>query len=71
MDAKICDRCGEMWYDNDQCDIYITSISMTKGPAFSDRIGTFDLCNECEKGLFEYLKPLPNYLLVNGKGDKQ
>ncbi len=70
MDAKICDRCGKMWYDAERCDTFITSITMIKGGSHSDRIGTFDLCEECEKGLFDFLAMLPNHPLQNEKGDK-
>lgn len=71
MDAKICDRCGKMWYDTERCDTFISSITMAKGDSLSDRIGTFDLCEECEKKLFDFLAMLPNHPLKNEKGDQQ
>jgi hypothetical protein len=62
MDAKICDRCGTVWYDCTTVQgVYANKIKMhtiqiVKGSSFSDIIGSWDLCDSCNAGLFEYLK---------------
>lgn len=55
MNAKICDRCGAMWVDKDDCKVDISTVILTRGYSHSDKIGEYDLCDSCEKGLFNYL----------------
>lgn len=59
MDAKICDRCGELWKDDNFCNIKMKTLTLSKGLSHSDHIGSYDLCESCYNELFEYLKPVP------------
>jgi ribosomal protein L40E len=57
MDAKICDRCGAIWKDTEDCNMSIKTIILYKDTVTnSDRIGNYDLCEKCYEGLFFYLK---------------
>lgn len=58
MDAKICDRCGEMWKDDGFCKVKMNTLILSKSSSHSDKLADYDLCNECYKGVFEYLKPV-------------
>lgn len=60
MNAKICDRCGEMWVDAQDCDVIVKHVILSGGTSHSDKIGSWDLCNSCMKGLLEYLEKTDN-----------
>lgn len=55
MRAIICDKCGEMWKDNNECNINIRTIYISQGSSYSDHLGDYDLCEECETGLWKYI----------------
>lgn len=56
MTIKECDRCGRLIRDSD--DELMQRIEISKGPSFSDLMFNQDLCPDCIKGLFNFLKPL-------------
>ena len=56
MKAEICDKCEAMWYDSQECKVSIKTIYLCFGGSHSDKIGEYDLCEPCRKGLFDYLK---------------
>jgi hypothetical protein len=56
MDAKICDKCGVMWKDTKECDVFIRKIIVYKDTVTtSSHLGDYDLCGECYNELFKYL----------------
>lgn len=59
MQARICDRCYALYVDDADHDIYVSSVIIFKdGTSHSDKVGSWDLCENCKKGLYEYLRPI-------------
>lgn len=60
MKAKICDSCGAMWVDNDNCKVEIIPIKLMKKEVlwkFWEKVGKFHLCKDCYTELLTYITP--------------
>lgn len=55
MKAKICDSCGAMWVDNDNCKVEIIPIKLLKKIVLWEKVGKFHLCKDCYKELLTYI----------------
>lgn len=61
MEARFCDRCNALWVDEEECEVDIKTIHLSKGSSHSDKIGSYDLCEDCRRSLFGFLyKDTPN-----------
>jgi len=60
MIAKICDKCNSLWKDDGKCKVFIRSVRISTGDSINPKILSFDLCEFCLNGLFEYLKSNEN-----------
>ena len=59
MTLTKCDRCGYISEDG------LNPIIIRSDASHSGYLGCYDLCDECKKGLFEYLKELPKSEVKN------